>query len=162
MRYFSVAVLCCAVALSGCAKKAGEKKIEKAIEKQTGGKADVDLSEQSLKVKTDNGEMRMTAGKSAKVPDKFPKDVLVYKKASIEAAVEVPQGFNLVMSTGDDKTKVIETYKKEMAAGGWTQKGSMDMGAQMMLMFEKDKRAAHIMVMTEEGKTRITVTAANK
>ena len=58
--------------LTGCGKKPEEKIAEKIIEQNTGGKAKVDITDQSVKVETEEGTMNMTTGKSAKIPESFP------------------------------------------------------------------------------------------
>ena len=166
-RWVPVAV-CAAILMTGCGRKiekaAHEKIIEKALEQQTGAKVKVDLDKETLSFKTEKGEFTASSGKSAKVPDTFPSDVLVYKGATVGMASESPDNYALTLMTKDDAAKVVETYKKEMTSKGWTQQQALDMGGQTMLAYEKDGRAASVMVGGEKGETQVilTVTKAGK
>ncbi len=164
MRYFII--LAAIILIFGCGEKGGEKVaekvMEKAIESNTGGKATVDMEENSLRIQTDEGEMTMTAGDSAKLPADFPKDIFLYKGADLNTAVELPTGFNLMLQTKDDSTKVSEAYLDEMRAMGWSKEMSMDMGGRKMLVFKKDERMAHVTITTDEEMTQIGLTLAKE
>ncbi|MBD3320025.1 MAG: hypothetical protein GF350_02915 [Chitinivibrionales bacterium] len=157
-------VLLASVSFYGCGKKAEEKgaetMIEKAIENESGGTADVDISEGTMNIKTDDGEMSVTSGKGARIPDAFPDDILIYKGASIEAAMEVPDGFSIQLKTDDGVAKVSELYTSRMKADGWSQEASVDMGQQAMLSFKKDERAAQVVIMPDDNSTRIGLTTS--
>ncbi|MBD3345835.1 MAG: hypothetical protein GF401_12300 [Chitinivibrionales bacterium] len=153
-----------ALSFSGCGKK-GEEKIaenivKKAIEKESGGKADVDISNGNVNIKTDDGEMSVTSGKNARIPEAFPTDILIYQGSSVEAAMEVPEGYSVQLKSDDDVTKIAETYKADMKAQGWSQEASLDMGEQAMLSFKKGERAAQVVIMPDESITRIGLTTS--
>ena len=71
-----VIVLAAIILMFGCGEKGGEKvaekAMEKAIESSTGGNAKVDVGENSLRIQTEEGEMTITGGDSAKLPHDFP------------------------------------------------------------------------------------------
>lgn len=159
MRYFILIVSVTALLLPGCSKKVEEKVIEKALEQQTGGQADVDLTDGQVNIKTKDGTASLTSGKNAKIPDDFPSDIYLYKGAGVKMAVQVPQGHSVVLTSKDAIQKVVDTYKKEMKANGWEQKAAMDMGAQTMLSFTKKERSAVFMCATENNETVINITA---
>jgi hypothetical protein len=160
MRYFII--LAAIVVMFGCGEKGAEKAIEKAIESNTGGNATVDVDENSLRIQTDEGEMTMTAGDSAKLPADFPKDIFLYKGAVINTAMELPTGFNLMFQTKDDSAKVSEAYLAEMEAKGWSKEMSMDMGGRKMMVFEKDQRMVNVALSTDEEMTHIALTVAKE
>ena len=161
-RIILCAVACSLVAYIGCGKKAEEKVIEKIIEKESGGKADVDISDESISIKTEDGEATLHAGENVKLPADFPKDILVYKGADVKMTMEVPQGKSVTFLTKDDVSKVAEAYKKEMAGKGWKKEMAMDMGEQTSLIFKKDERMAQIMIGKEDDKTMINIITAFK
>jgi hypothetical protein len=147
-----VCALCLMVALAGCGRKAQEKRIEKAIEKETGGKAHVDLSEESINIKTEDGELNISGGKAAKIPDDFPSDIHVYKGAKVVSTVQAPDGMTVSLLSKDTPKNIADAYKTTMTAEGWTLETSMNMGAQQMLMFAKDDRAATVTIgQTDDG-----------
>ena len=136
-----------------------EKIAEKAIEAQTGKKADIDVDKESMTIKTEDGEMTMTSGKAAKIPDNFPKDIPMYEEYVLEMAMELPKGYSLSFTTKDDMSQVSEWYLDEMIDEGWTKEASMDMGDQKMLVFKKGERGVNFVIAPDSDKTRISLTS---
>lgn len=162
MRYLICFLVSVLVIGCSCSEKAGEKvgeKIaEKAIEAQTGHKADIDVGKESMRIKTKDGEMTMTSGKAARLPDNFPEDIPIYAGSALDMAMEVPQGYSLSLTTQDDVSKVAEWYLKEMVDKGWTKEAFMEMGKQTMLVFKKGKRGANLAISHDKDQTRISLT----
>jgi hypothetical protein len=148
---------------TNCGKKAKdkaiEKAVEKAIEKQSGGKAKVDLSKGQVTIKDEKGQMTMTQGGGAQLPDGFPKDVLVYAGASITVSAKQPNAFMLVLTSKDDKKKVAETYKSTLKSQGWEEATAMDMGDVTTMEYkkEKEKRTLVISIAKSDNQTQITL-----
>jgi hypothetical protein len=150
--------------LVGCGEDDQEKTMEKQIEHATGGEADVDMSRESISItsKTDEGEVKMQVGGNVALPDAFPEDVFVYPGAKIESAIQMPEGFSVNMLSSDKKDRITESYQKQMAKKGWTMQTSMDMGSQLMLIFEKNERAANVAIVDEGSDgVRISLTISN-
>lgn len=148
--------------LGGC-KKAGEKAAEKAIEAgmaKEGVKADVDVSGDKITIKSEDGKTEFSGGKSAKVPEDFPKDVYIYEGAAVKAALTVPGGCNLVMETGDGAEKVLAAIKGKMAANGWKEAMNMSQGDHVMLQYRKGQRSTMVNVDSSGKMTTITLTTA--
>ncbi len=160
-KFYLFIVLISVVAYIGCGKKVEEKVAEKIIEQQTGGKADVDISDESVSIKTKDGEFKMNAGDNAKLPEDFPSDVFVYKNAEVKMTMALPQGSSVSFQTKDSKDKVVAKYKKEMKSKGWSQEMAMDMGEGTSLTYKKGERGVQVMVATDDDFTLITVIAAN-
>lgn len=157
-------IVCLAAITVGCGRGTQEEVIERQIEKEMGGSADAKVSEKGLSIKgrTESGEVEMTAGDKARIPDGFPKDVPLYKNAELKAGMKVEQGFSVSLATTDDVATVAEKYGTRMEKEGWTQKTRMDMGVQSMFMYEKDERTANIVVAENPGGegTMITLTVS--
>lgn len=162
MRYFIVFIS--VMVMFGCGEKAGEetaeKMVEKAIESGFDGEAEVDIEKDSIRIEAEEGEMSMTMGDSASLPDDFPDDVFIYQGAELSMGMKLPQGFNLSLQTKDDMSKVSEVYLAEMTAKGWTKEMSRDMGEQKMMFFKKDQRAVNMTIFPSEDMTQITLTVA--
>jgi hypothetical protein len=161
-RTLVVLLFAASLALGGCGKKsdetsgrtAQEKAAAKAIEKGTDGKAKVDVSKGKTTIETQTGEkIEVASGaEGVKLPDEFPKDVLVYKGAKVESSVKTPDGTQLMLSTADAPDKVAEAYKAEMKRSGWEEKTSMVITGMTMLEYTKNQRTATVQVMGEDGK----------
>jgi hypothetical protein len=159
MKKVTCIVLGMLLLVAGCGKKAEEKITEKAIERATGGKAKVDLSKNTVKVETENGSI--TAGVSAKIPEGFPSDIFIFKPSDMIGSMEgAGTGYSIAMKTSKDVATVAEAYKKAMIGNGWKQKAAMDMGTQSMLVYEKDKRAANIVISQKNKETSIAIVAS--
>jgi hypothetical protein len=154
------------LAVGGCGRKTdeavAEKAAETAIAKQTGGPADVDIKEDGIRIKTKDGEMNLSTGGNIKVPAGFPQDVPIYPGAMVQAAVEVPEGFTLRMTTKEAAAKVVETYLKELPAQKWSKEMSMDMGENSMLTFKKENRTLSVVVSAEKNETSISLSVVSE
>ena len=128
------------IGMLGCGEKTEEKTaetiLEKAIESKTGGETNVDIKGENVRIKTKDGEMKMSSGSSAKIPAEFPKDIFLYD-ADLNTSMELPEGYNLTFQTKDDASKISDAYLEEMTQKGWSKEMSMDMGNQKMLVFKK-------------------------
>ncbi|MBN2061447.1 MAG: hypothetical protein JW882_13630 [Deltaproteobacteria bacterium] len=164
MARFLLCVVCFIFLAFGCGKSAEEKAIEKQIEEQTGAKADVDLSEDKIKVEgeTEGGKFTVTSGEGSEIPDGFPADVFIYRPSKTIMAVEIPEGYSVSLTTKDDSSKVHSAYSQEMAERGWSEETSMKMGSQFVLVYEKEERAANISIMPLENEIQISMMVTMK
>jgi hypothetical protein len=147
------------LALGGC-KKATEKAIENRLAKE-GVDAKVDSSGEKVTIQTKDGTAVIAGGKGATVPENFPKDIYVYEGATITGSVSVPNGFNLVMETGDSADKVLGTIKSKMTGLGWKEEMTMNQGKSSMVSYKKGERTALVNINADQ-KTYINLTAAEQ
>lgn len=155
-----VALIALPVGLMACSKSKGEQKLEKAIEKQ-GGQAKIDLSKGKMEIKTAEGETTVTGKGGGKLPDGFPKDVLVYKKSTIVVSMKKDEGFLVGFQSDDDAAKVVEAYKKQMPANGWEEKMAVNLPQGTMLQYEKNKRTCAVSITKADEKTGIQVVVSS-
>ena len=100
-------------------RKFGDNIVEQAIEKQTGAKVDIDTQDETIKIKSEEGEMEI--GATAQWPDDMPSDVPKFSAGSITAAVtnnDQSQKTWTVMIQNVDKESV-DRYKAELENIGW-------------------------------------------
>jgi hypothetical protein len=140
-------------------EKDADKVAEKAIEAHTGKAADLDIDKEHMRIQTKDGEMSITSGKSAKIPDNFPKDIPLYKGLALDMAMEVPNGYSLSYTTKDDMSKVSQWHLNEMTSQGWTKEASMEMGDKRMLVFKKGERGVNLVISADTDQTRISLTS---
>jgi hypothetical protein len=145
------------LALAGC-KKGAEKVVENRMAKEG---VKVDKSGEKVTIQTKDGTAVIAGGKGATVPENFPKDVYVYEGATITASVSVPDGFNLVMETGDSADKVLGTIKSKMTGLGWQEAMTMNQGNVSMVSYKKGERTASVNI-SGDKKTHITLSATEK
>ncbi|MCX7048200.1 MAG: hypothetical protein NTX50_22290 [Candidatus Sumerlaeota bacterium] len=173
-RFIALAAMACILAYgAACGKKEdksaasnliAQKAMEKAIEKQSGGKAQVDLSKQQMKIKTKEGAEAAFSGGAAgvEIPKDFPKDVLVYKGAKAITTVKDKKNFMLMLESADAVKTVAAAYKSDAKKQGWNEETSVESEKNIMLSFKKktEKRALMIGLNGEDGKTGITLNVA--
>ncbi|MFZ5766108.1 MAG: hypothetical protein ACOY4H_11010 [Thermodesulfobacteriota bacterium] len=160
MKKIHVALCCFLLFFTGCGNQAEEKAVEKQIEKETGGKADVDIQDKGMKItgETEGEKYSVTTGQATEIPANFPADVPLYQPGTPVSAVEVNGGHSVTLATADPVDRVAASYKEQMPARGWKEEASMNMGDQTMLIYTKEGKNAHIAVTPTDGKTHVTVT----
>lgn len=135
------------VLMSGClgeriAGAVAEKVVEKAIENESGGEVDIDLSEGEIKIQGEDGEVSIssdeegvsiqsdegqaTYGSSAELPDTFPGSVPVYPGMEINSSFESTgdsgkSNWSIGGITADPGEDVFGWYKEQMS--GWEPEG---------------------------------------
>lgn len=148
------------LSLSGCGKgltqKASEKATEKIIEKQTGGKADVDVGKGNIKVETEEGKME--AGENVKLPSDFPKDIYVIE-GTIKAAIsdQARESQTISIETNKSIDEVYSLYQEKLKSDGWKITGTMAYGEVSTVVAEKDNRTASVVISKSDNKTTVTL-----
>jgi hypothetical protein len=165
---FSLA-LALMISLSAClspadkvSEKVGESMAERAIENATGGAADVDVDNENVTIKTDEGSFE--AGENVKLPDDFPSDVYVYD-GKLQGVIRTNEnkGFTLTIETVDTVATVKAVYEEKMREAGWETAGSMDFGTSASLGGEKDGRTLSVIIGEgDAGKSNVILTVAEE
>ena len=163
MKLTSALLVVSALAIAGCGDSAEETAMEKQIERATGNKAQVEMSESGMKIQgsDESGSFSMTTGDAARIPDDFPQDVHIFQPSRPLIAMQIAEGWNLSLETERAVADVIAAYQQNMSSSGWTIQSSMNMGPQSVIVFEKDGRVANVMAMPAEGVTRITLSVGS-
>lgn len=139
-----LAIFVLSVAASGCGKaaeKASEKAVEKAIESSTGGQAKVDVSQDQVIVKTDEGTTKV--GGTNEWPAKIPADVPKFAAGKITSLVEsTPTGGGYQVMVGIEGATIadMEKYKGQLESSGWKAISTTKAEDSYLVMFEKDER----------------------
>ena len=147
------------LAVIGCGKKPEETLVEKAIQAQFGDNAKIEISEDSVSIKSEDGKALITAGKGATIPKDFPSDIYVYPKSGVEATIDMPTGKMVTLISSDDVGTIAAAYKKEMSSKGWKEQTSMNVEGQHVLILQKDERAINITIIKDDktGGSRIAL-----
>jgi hypothetical protein len=145
---------------SGCGKsveqKAAEKAVEKAIERSSGGQVKVDLSQEQVKIKDQQGESVISAKGLAQIPSDFPKDVYVHPNTKVLMVQKMEGGFHVLLESAENPEPLVNLYKDKMKSDGWQEKAVMAMGQTGIFTYEKENRKAVVTIsQSEKGKTGI-------
>jgi hypothetical protein len=124
-------VVAAALVFAGACRKANESRAEKAIEnameKASGGKADVDLSGGKISVKTDQGTADFIAA-GGKWPEDVPGDVPKFEGGKVTATLRGTQGQGKTWTIAFDQveTAAYAKYVETIKAAGYAIITTMD------------------------------------
>jgi hypothetical protein len=159
-----VVLISLALAAGGC-RKIEEKMAEKAAEKATGGKVDIDSKTGQVKLKQkgpDGKESEVQLGAGSTIPADFPKAVPIYPGAKVLSSVSVSQGEShmLTLNTTDTTAAVLEYYKKNLA--GFKIDGELNSGDTTILTMSTDQITASVTATksSDDGTTLINLTVS--
>jgi len=151
----------------GCGRKsaaerrneaAAERIVANAMRMATGQKTDVDVDGGTVRFSSEDGDVVISGGDGAKLPKSFPKDIPVYKGASVlQSAVHNETEFSVTLQTKDSMRKVADYYRSTMKSKGWTEEQVLDTGNQSIQAYTKGDQGANVMVMKGEEQTVITM-----
>jgi len=152
--------------VSGCfnlgqkvAEKVTEKAVEKAIESE-GGEAEVDIGEEGVSIKTDEGEM--TIGGGAELPEDFPKVVPMYPGMQIVSSWKVTEdekdSFSVSGIIGDSGKEIFDWYKSQFS--NWDTEESeitSGEGSTYSINAGNDNYDVGVIIMDVESEDEVTV-----
>jgi hypothetical protein len=147
---------------TGCQQMA-EKAAQTAVEKATGVK--VDDKSGSVTVTGKDGKTATVSGGEGKLPEGIPADLPVYTGDTKSGGkIESPEGatYTFTILTADDAKSVVDWYKKELGAKGWTISSATTMESDGKvsgsIVAKKDKADLMISVTPDSasGKTSIS------
>jgi len=121
-RLFGIALVALAIlALPACkGKSTGERMAERALEKATGGKAEVNVKEGGVSIKTKEGEVQLGALSSwpADMPGDVPqiKGAKVFNAAKSESATET----SWIVNFRDVEAAAVDSYIEGLKSAGFT------------------------------------------
>lgn len=141
-------------------EKMAENYIEKAIEKETGGTVDVDYSNDSVNIETQDGSFK--SGENVTLPSDFPSDVYVVEGKLLSVVTTGEKNIMVSIETKKTPAEVKTLYQDEMASDGWEIAGVMDFGDTASLMGKKDTRDLSVVVSADESSdlTNVVLTVA--
>ena len=122
----------------------------------------------TMEVKGTEGEIKMSVGEGAKLPENLPTDVPTYPGMTVTLSQSMAEKevFNIQGTSTDSFDKVAAQFKSDTAAKGWTEATALDQnlpGKEMkMLQYTKEDRTLSIMLNAQEGGTNITISTSKK
>ncbi|MBU0612519.1 hypothetical protein KKB10_00730 [Patescibacteria group bacterium] len=152
-----IAIMLLTVAIvsgAGCTKNA----TENAVESATGGSADVDIDNNTMKVETDEGTLEV--GENVSLPSDFPSDVHVADGDILLASKTSDDAFSVTVETSKSVSEMQTEYETEFANDGWDVNTTLAFGGMVTLGGEKDNRMVTVSISESEGKTLVIITTA--
>lgn len=149
-----------ALALSGCGQAAIEERTEQAIERETGGQADVDLrGDGSMRIDTKDGTVEI--GRQA-LPSDWPTEIGTYPGSTIVTTANVTSDKGrpasmITATTGDSAAKIATYFKDRLAADGWEINAEAVMGAMTIIGATKADQEFGMQIVTAENQSTISL-----
>ncbi len=138
---FAGVLLSTALLATACSKSPEERLAEAAIENATGKDVDIERDGEQMTIRTDEGEMKMSAGEALPLPADFPRDVYLPDSYKVATVMDMGPMKAINLTTSAKVSTLFAEAGPAMKAQGWTQKMAIQQAAgHAMLSFEKDKR----------------------
>jgi len=126
-----VAVLVIAVSVNSfVARKIGERRAEKILEDQFGGKVDINSQNGSVSVKSDKGDF--SVGEIAKWPTDMPTDIPEFTYGKLKMSATVSTGWQ-ILATGVSEEN-FTAYNSSLKSLGWSNVGTFNANLGMVQM----------------------------
>ena len=159
MAIFKFLFFCFVFISAGCGKTPEQTATDETVDDS--GNTEITTAPQKKEIPvtegTEKGKYSIATGDNAEIPEDFPSDIFIYRPSSVTAAIDTPEGSILGLTTDDDVSTITETYKSEMAANSWSEQTSVKNNEQLILVYEKDERIAHISITPIDGAIEIGV-----
>ncbi len=137
----ALVLLSTALLATACSKSPEERVAEAAIERASGKDVDIERDGEQVTIKTDQGEMKMSAGEALPLPADFPRDVYLPGSYKVNSVMDMGPIKAINLTTDAKVSALFAEAGPAMKAQGWTQKMAIQQAAgHAMLSFEKDKR----------------------
>lgn len=165
-KQIAVAIISSLVLLgAGCGKSASqyasEKAAEKIIEKQTGGKVNIDTSNNTVKYETKDGTFQ--SGENVQIPESFPKDIYIAEGKLVSAISNKENGVHSISIQSTEKASdLAKKYEEKFKADGWKITGTMNFGDTYSVIAEKDTRQVSVMVGKTDKETTVVISVGKK
>jgi hypothetical protein len=139
------------------AEQAAENRIERAMEKATGGKVDIDLRGGTMKVQTPEGESVLTTGEQ-KWPEDLPEGMVKFGEAKVRAVSRsvAEDGKTWTVHLMDVGENALTAFTDKLREEGWTIESAMNMGQGGMVQATKDDLMVNVISNTEEKAAVVT------
>ena len=141
----------------GCGKKTTytTKEGEVTVDKQGG--------QVTIESKTKDGKATFTANDSGvALPDKFPKDVPLYKGAVVKLSSTQGKAMMVHMEVPASAADALKFYQDQLKEQGWEIETTMNMGEGSMLSAKKADRQCTAMVLKQDKGTVVQLTVTEK
>lgn len=148
----------------GCFNAETETAIEREIESETGGSADVDVEDDAITYTDEETGATVRTGSDISLPSDFPTDFFVYDgDISIISAANVPnEGVSLMFSSQDSLSEVVAWYEGELTADGWVKSQGYTLQGSVMQAYTKGELMTALSLSESSGMTTGTVTRSQQ
>ncbi|MFA5945865.1 MAG: hypothetical protein WC802_03085 [Patescibacteria group bacterium] len=140
-----------------------ENAVESKINAELGGNGAVEIKDNGITIKDKENGGTTSFGEDMKLPDDFPKDVVIMANAVISGSSTSKDGGWVLYSVSKSPAEVIAWYKDQLTASGWDKYGSTSTTGEETGAFTKGDAWMNVVASAgDDGKTDVTVTRATQ
>jgi hypothetical protein len=140
---------------SGCGKKT--------TYSTNDGEVTVDKKGGQVTIESKDGKATITANdKGVALPDKFPKDVPIYKGAVVKVSSTQGKAMMVHMEVPAAVADVLKFYQDQLKDQGWEIQSTVNMGEGSMLSAKKAGRQCTAMVIKQDKGTVVQLTVTQE
>lgn len=134
---------CALLALSACAERVGEAAAEAALGAALGQDVEIEEDGATVSYRTADGELTVSGGEAATLPDDFPGDVFVPDAYRVESTLAMDEDLFVALAVHQEVPALYAAARRGMAGLGWTETmAALENSENGLLTFEKDDRTA--------------------
>lgn len=139
----------------GCFNFVTEEAIERQIESDTGGSADVDVEDNTITYTDEETGGEISIGNNMSLPSDFPTDFPIYEgDLTIISSANVPQhGISLTFSSKDSPSEIATWYEDELMKDDWTKDRGYDLQGPIVQSYSKGEMDIVVTISEEDGVT---------
>lgn len=128
-----------------------ENRMERALEKASGGKVDIDLRGGTMKVKTAEGDSVLTTGER-KWPEDLPEGAIKFEDAKVRAVARssTEEGKNWTIHLLEVGENALAEYSAKLKDGGWTIQMETTAGQGGTTVATKDGLMVNVMINADQ------------
>ncbi len=128
---------------------------------------DVQIGEDTVTVKSEEGDTTASYGEGVDLADGFPSDVPIFEPSTLVASSRSDDGYSAVGKTSQSTSEVASYYKDQMVAQGWALQLDSTSSENILLSFEKAGRSTSVIVTANpeepsDDKTNFIVTVTQQ
>jgi len=127
------------------------------------GEVTVDKKGDQVTIESKDGKATFTANdKGVALPDKFPKDVPIYKGAVVKVSTTQGKAIMVQMEAQASAADVLKFYQDQLKQQGWEIESTMNTGDTSMLSAKKAGRQCTAVVLKGDKATVVQLTVTQE
>ena len=163
-RFLPLSLLSLVFVGGGCFNSVAKTAVERQIESDTGGSADVNVQGDSIAYTDKETGGKVSVGTDISLPANFPSDFPVYDgDLSIISAANVPgEGVSLMFTSQDSLSEIASWYEGTLTKDGWTKDQGYNLQGRLIQSYSKADTTMGISLAEDAEVTTGTVVRSKK
>ena len=118
---------------------------------------DRDGKQTTIEATSKEGNVKVSAGQNVALPADFPKDVPIYKGATVKMAGSQGKGMMAMLVISAAQADAAKYYQDELKNQGWEIENSVNTGEVVVLSAKKDQRRCNVSIAKDKDGTMVSL-----